>query len=110
MGAGGYPRLVEGRVRPMYEELKHRCAEERLARPMVAYGYFRSFSEGDTLVVQHGGRDFSFPFPRQKNPPHLCIGDYFRKAAEGGDVAGFFVATIGGRLGAAGKEMTAAHR
>ena len=110
MEAEEYRRLVEGTVRPMYEELKHRCAEERLARPMVAYGYFRSFSEDDTLVVQHGGRDFSFPFPRQKNPPHLCIADYFRTAAEGGDVTGFFVATIGERFGQAAKELFEANR
>ena len=60
--------------------------------------------------MQHGGRDFSFPFPRQKNPPHLCIADYFRTAAEGGDVTGFFVATIGERFGQAARELFEANR
>ena len=110
MDAEEYRRLVEGTVKPMYEELKRRCVEEKLSRPMVAYGYFRCHSEGDTLVVQHDGRDFPFPFPRQKNPPHLCIADYFRTAAEGGDVVGFFVATIGERFGQATRELFEANR
>jgi 5-methyltetrahydrofolate--homocysteine methyltransferase len=110
MEAGEYRRLIEGTVRPMYETLTHRCAEEKLARPMVAYGYFRCFSEDDTLVVEHEGRTFRFPFPRQKNPPHLCIADYFRAAKEGGDVAGFFVATIGERFGQAARELFEADR
>ena len=68
MEAEEYRRLVEGTVKPMYERLKRQCAEERLSRPMVAYGYFRCFSEDDTLVVRHDGRDYAFPFPRQKDP------------------------------------------
>jgi len=110
MEAEEYRRLVEETVRPMYEKLKHQCVEEGLSRPMVAYGYFRCFSEDDTLVVQHDGRDYAFPFPRQKNPPHLCIADYFRTTAEGGDIAGFFVATIGERFGQATRELFEANR
>ncbi len=83
----------------MYEELKRRGVEEKLLAPKVAYGWFRAFAEGDTLVVEHDGRSWPFPFPRQKDPPHLCIADYFRTREEGGDVAGFFVATIGERIG-----------
>ena len=79
-------------------KLKRQCVEESLSRPMVAYGYFRCFSEDDTLVVRHEGRDYPFPFPRQKSPPHLCIADYFRTTAEGGDITGFFVATVGDRF------------
>jgi 5-methyltetrahydrofolate--homocysteine methyltransferase len=110
MEAEEYRRLVEETVKPMYEKLKHQCVEEGLSRPMVATGYFRCFSEDDTLVVQDGGRDYAFPFPRQKTPPHLCIADYFRTAAEGGDIAGFFVATIGERFGQATRELFEANR
>jgi 5-methyltetrahydrofolate--homocysteine methyltransferase len=110
MEAEEYRRLVEETVRPMYEKLKRQCVEEELSRPMVAYGYFRCFSEDDTLVVQHGGRDYAFPFPRQKDPPHLCIADYFRTTAEGGDIAGFFVATIGERFSQATRELFEANR
>lgn len=110
MAAEEYRRLVEETVKPMYENLKRQCVEENLSRPMVAYGYFRCFSEDDTLVVQHEGRDYAFPFPRQTNPPHLCIADYFRTTAEGGDIAGFFVATIGERFGQATRELFEANR
>ncbi len=110
MGAEEYRRLVEEAVRPMYEDLKRRCAEEKLARPKVAYGYFPCYSQGDTLVVRHEGRDFPFPFPRQTNPPHLCIADYFRTKEEGGDITGFFVATVGERFGQAARELFEGNR
>ena len=99
LDADAYKRLVEETVRPTYEALKQRCLDEGLLDPKVAYGYFPCRSEGDAVVVTEGSREHVFRFPRQKEPPHLCIADYFRTAAEGGDVAGFFVATIGDRIG-----------
>ena len=109
-GAEEYRRLVEETVRPLYERLKLRCRDENLSRPKVAYGYFRCFSDDDTLVVSHEGRDFVFPFPRQKDPPHLCIADYFRTAEEGGDIAGFFVATVGERFAQATRDLFEGNR
>jgi len=105
MTAEAYAEIVREKVRPMYEELKRRGVAEGILRPRVAYGWFRCRSEGDTLVVEHDGRSFPFPFPRQKDPPHLCIADYFRSRGEGGDVAGFFVATIGEEMGRATREL-----
>jgi 5-methyltetrahydrofolate--homocysteine methyltransferase len=110
MTAEGYAGLVREKVRPLYEELKRRGVEDGLLRPKVAYGWFRAFAEGDALVVEHEGRSFSFPFPRQKSPPHLCIADYFRTRGEGGDVAGFFVATIGEEIGKAAQELFGSDR
>jgi 5-methyltetrahydrofolate--homocysteine methyltransferase len=105
-----YSALIRERVRPMYEEMKARAAREGLLAPAVAYGWFRCFSEGDTLVVEHEGRSIPFPFPRQGAPPRLCIADYFRTRREGGDVAGFFVATVGDRIGPAARELFGADR
>jgi 5-methyltetrahydrofolate--homocysteine methyltransferase len=105
MTAEEYAGLVRDTVRPLYESLKLRGVEEGLLRPKVAYGYFRAFAQGDTLLVEHGGRTYPFPFPRQKSPPHLCIADYFRTREEGDDVAGFFVATIGEEIGRAAREL-----
>jgi 5-methyltetrahydrofolate--homocysteine methyltransferase len=105
MTAEAYADLVREKVRPMYEELKRRGVAEGILAPKVAYGWFRCFSEGDTLVVEHEGRSFPFPFPRQKNPPHLCIADYFRRRDEGGDVTGFFVATIGEEMARATRDL-----
>ncbi len=110
MTSEAYAELVRGKVRPIYEELKRRGVAEGLLAPKVAYGWFRCFADGDTLAVEHGGRDFRFPFPRQKAPPHLCIADYFRTEREGGDVAGFFVATIGEEMGRAARDLFDANR
>ncbi|GAB4243218.1 MAG: methionine synthase [Deltaproteobacteria bacterium] len=110
LAAAAYEELVREKVRPMYEELKRRGVEDRLLAPKVAWGWFRAFAEGDTLVVKHDGRSFAFPFPRQKNPPHLCIADYFRSREEGGDVAGFFVATIGEEMARATRELFTSDR
>ena len=110
MTAEAYEELVRKKVRPMYEELKRRGVEENILAPKVAYGWFRAFAEGDTLVVEHDGRSWHFPFPRQKNPPHLCIADYFRTEEEGGDVAGFFVATIGEEMARATRELFTSDR
>ena len=110
MTAEAYEELVRGKVRPMYEELKRRGQEESILAPKVAYGWFRAFAEGDTLAVEHDGRAWRFPFPRQKNPPHLCISDYFRTREEGGDVAGFFVATIGEEMARATRELFTSDR
>lgn len=110
MTAQEYEALILERVRPMYEEMKARALAERLLEPAVAYGWFRCFSEGDTLVVEHEGRALPFRFPRQSVPPHLCIADYFRTREEGGDVAGFFVATVGDRIGPAARELFGADR
>ncbi len=110
LSAEAYEELVREKVLPIYENLKLRGIEENLLSPKVAYGWFRCFAEGDALVVEHGGSSWRFGFPRQKIPPHLCIADYFRTEAEGGDVAGFFVATIGEKMSRATQEMFASDR
>ncbi len=105
MTAEAYSELVREKVRPMYEELKTRALTQGILKPRAAYGWFRCFSEGDTLVVEHEGRSFPFPFPRQKSPPGLCIADYFRGRDDGGDVAGFFVVTVGEEIARATREL-----
>jgi len=95
MGADEYRGLIEGKVRPLYAEFRRRAVEERLVQPKVAYGYFRCWSRGETLFVQDGGTVHEFGFPRRAEPPRICIADFFKTEAEGGDVAGFFVVTIG---------------
>jgi len=99
MSAEEYSRLLQEQVHPMYEKMKEQVIREQLLAPAVTYGWFRCFSDGDTLIVEHEGRSFAFTFPRQSAPPGLCVADYFRTQDEGGDVAGFFVATIGSRIG-----------
>ena len=105
MSADEYRDLIEGKVRPLYEKLKGRMIEHGLVRPKVAYGYFPCRSEGDVLQVEHDGRELAFPFPRQAEPPNLCIADFFKTREEGGDVAAFFVVTLGSESGEAARKL-----
>ena len=95
MAADDYATLMRDKVLPLYEELKRKGISEQLLQPKVAYGYFRCHSEGNTLMVDHDGKSYPFDFPRRGTAPHLCIADFYKSEAEGGDVVGFFVVTIG---------------
>lgn len=95
MSADDYAKLIEEKVRPLYAEFRRRAVEERLVQPKVAYGYFRCWSCGESVFVEDGGTVHEFAFPRRAEPPRLCIADFFKTEAEGGDIAGFFVVTIG---------------
>ena len=110
LSADEYDALIEGTVQPIYDGLVSRALEDGLVRPRVAYGYFRCFSEGDAVHVLDGGATRVFRFPRQAESPHLCIADYFKTAAEGGDVAGFFVVTIGEEIGREARALYEANR
>ena len=99
LSAADYEKILAEKVRPLYARLQHESLREGLLQPQAAYGYFRCYSRGDEVVVCDGGREFVFGFPRQAEPPHLCIADFFKTEAEGGDIAGFFIVTIGARLG-----------
>ena len=100
-----YVELTRNTVMPLYEGLKERALKEGLLQPKAAYGYFRCYSKGDTVFVEDGDQIMAFEFPRQQSPPHLCIADYYRSREEGGDVAAFFVVTIGDRIAAETKRL-----
>ncbi len=100
-----YVELTRTTVRPLYEQLKERSLAEGLLQPKAAYGYFRCYSEGNTVFVEAGGETLDFDFPRQQAAPHLCIADYYRSRQEGGDVAAFFVVTIGDQIAAETKKL-----
>ena len=99
MGAGEYDALISGTVRPLYEKLKERSIVEGWLQPKISYGYFPCHAKDNVLLVEAEGKEHSFTFPRQGEAPFLCIADYFKSAAEGGDVAGFFVVSIGAKIG-----------
>ena len=105
LGADDYRRLIDDEVLPHYASLKERAVSERLIQPRVAYGYFPCFRSGDAVEVCDGDRSWTFAFPRRDEPPHLCISDYFRTREEGGDVAAFFVVTIGERMAEATRAL-----
>ncbi|MDP6490494.1 MAG: dihydropteroate synthase [Kiritimatiellia bacterium] len=98
MSAEEYKALVDGEVIPLYEKMKRRAVEDQLVQPRVAYGYYRCYSEGNSLFIEDEGTMYEFPFPRQAEPPYLSIPSFFKDEKAGGDVAGFFVVTIGPRI------------
>jgi len=99
MGVDEYQELIANTVQPLYQELQDRALAEGLIQPRVTYGYFPCYSQGNTLCVEVDGAIHEFSFPRQAEAPYLCIADYFKTEAEGGDVAGFFIVTTGDRMG-----------
>lgn len=102
MGKSEYDELVESQVRPKYNELKRIVKVEKLFAPQAVYGYFHARGEGDAVWVDHEGRELRFDFPRRADQPRLCIADFFRPD---GDVAGFFVVTMGNAAATRGREI-----
>ena len=103
-----YETLNRETVLPLYARLKDQALAEGWLQPAVSYGYFDCCSEGEQLLVSSSAGDKIFSFPRQSGAPGLCIADYFRTAAEGGDKVGFFVVTIGDKLAVKTQELYAA--
>ena len=100
-----YQTLTNDTVIPIYENLKRRGIDEKLVQPKVTYGYYKCYSKDNSVIVQDGEQTYEFEFPRQDFAPNLCISDFFKSEADGGDIAGFFVVTIGETIGAAAKEL-----
>ncbi|MHC5179144.1 MAG: methionine synthase [Planctomycetota bacterium] len=105
MGADEYKTLVNETVLPIYQDLKKQGIGEKLIQPKVTYGYFKCFSRDNSVFVEDDGQVYEFAFPRQDFAPNLCIADFFKPEKAGGDIASFFVVTIGEAIGAAAKEL-----
>ena len=105
MSADEYNTLVNDTVIPIYEGLKKRGIDEKLIQPKVTYGYFKCHSRDNSVIVQDEEGEYEFEFPRQDFDPGLCISDFFKPEKDGGDIAGFFVVTIGEAIGEAAKEL-----
>jgi 5-methyltetrahydrofolate--homocysteine methyltransferase len=95
-----YDALVDERVRPVLDELKQRCIDERLLTPRAVYGYFPCRSQGNDLIVYKEDQTTEwvrFHFPRQDHGRHLCISDFFAAVDEDRiDVLPVQIVTMGG--------------
>ena len=93
-----YQLLVREKVRPIYQELKRRSAQEKLLAPKVVYGYYECQSEGNDLIVYDQGKEVRFTFPRQPAGKHLCLADFFAPRESGRmDTVAFHLVTVGRR-------------
>jgi 5-methyltetrahydrofolate--homocysteine methyltransferase len=104
-----YQAFVAEHVRPVYEELKTRCAREGLLIPKVVYGYFQcQSSRNDLIVYQDDGKTerTRFTFPRQPAGKNLCLADYFASVDSGRmDIVAFHLVTMGRRASGYSQEL-----
>jgi 5-methyltetrahydrofolate--homocysteine methyltransferase len=129
-----YERLLDEKVRPVFEQLKAGALAEKLLTPKVVYGYFPVQAQGDDLVVYHveefagctcGAHGSSarlqpsgkprewlrFNFPRQNTRRRLCVADFFRPAESGEyDVLGVQLVTVGERASDVAQELFRANK
>jgi 5-methyltetrahydrofolate--homocysteine methyltransferase len=69
-------------VKSLYENLKNEFLDKNIFAPIVLYGYFPCKSKDTKLLIYDQERQniiATFDFPRQGQPPHRCIADYFKK-------------------------------
>ena len=112
-----YEELVETEGRPRLRHWLDRVHTEALVEPAVVYGYWPCHSEGDTLVLgdpEDPSREVTrFTFPRQTRDRRLCLADFFRDAqeaaAEGPDVIGLQLVTMGSVVAEATAKLFAAN-
>lgn len=94
-----YVRFIEEKVRPVFDYWKQRSIDEKLLIPKVVYGYFPCQSDGNDLIVYHDDartERLRFHFPRQAQPPYLCLSDFFASVDSGRmDILGAHVVTVG---------------
>ena len=109
-----YRSFIKEQVRPIYYELAKSCAHEGILRPRGSYGFWRCFTEGDSLVLldpeDESNEVARFDFPRQEAKQSLCIADYFRKDPEALDTVALQVVTIGQEASDVAREWFAEDR
>jgi 5-methyltetrahydrofolate--homocysteine methyltransferase len=90
----------KARLRPLLRERLEEAKASGLLTPAMVYGYFAANSDGNDVVLwsdESRAEELSrFGFPRQGEPPYLCIADFFRSAQSGDkDYAAFHIVTMG---------------
>ncbi|CAM3971553.1 methionine synthase [Alicyclobacillus pomorum] len=84
----------------MVEELTEMVERDGGIQAHAAYRFFPAQADGDTVLVYDPADARTvlerFHFPRQANPPHLCLADFLRPVASGEmDYIALFTVTAG---------------
>ncbi len=89
------------RVRALFRQQLAKARQEDLLVPQVVYGYFPVNADGNDVIVwtdeSRATERMRFGFPRQPQPPFLCIADFFRPVGDP-DYAAFHIVTMGERV------------
>jgi 5-methyltetrahydrofolate--homocysteine methyltransferase len=99
-----YSEIVEQELKPTLEALQREVLEAGWLEALIVYGYFPVASEGNDLVVfdlvDPDRETARLRFPRQAEPPYLCLADYFLpREADRRDLVAFQVVSSGARAG-----------
>jgi 5-methyltetrahydrofolate--homocysteine methyltransferase len=112
-----YEELVETEGRPRLRRLLDEILTSDLADFGVSYGYWRCYSQGNSLVLLAEGSEREaarMHFPRQSTSRRLCVADFFRDQDEariaGPDIVAMQLVTVGKRLAQAVKQLFHADR
>jgi 5-methyltetrahydrofolate--homocysteine methyltransferase len=94
-----YKAWTQREVKPILTRLLKQVEAEEILQPQAIYGYWRCYSEGDSVVLldEQGEKEVArFAFPRQDREGGLCIADFFRdRTSNDRDVIGLQVVTMG---------------
>lgn len=83
--------------------------------PQLVYGYFHANADGDDVVIwtdeTRTKETTRFRFPRQTEPPWLCIADFFKPVADTSpDIAAFHIVSMGSAVSEATQSLFAEDR
>jgi 5-methyltetrahydrofolate--homocysteine methyltransferase len=114
-----YKAWARTELRPILARISDIAIRENILVPQAAYGYWRCAAQGNDVILfdETGRREIArFPFPRQNKEGGLCIADFFRDVddpgldADGRDVIGLQLVTMGRRASEAAREWFADNR
>ncbi len=101
----------KARIRPKLREQLASAKASGILVPQVVYGYFPANADGNDIVIWKDEDRTSeltrFSYPRQSEPPHLCIADFF--ATDRPDYAAFHIVTMGEAISERAAELFAAN-
>jgi 5-methyltetrahydrofolate--homocysteine methyltransferase len=88
-------------LRARAEELLRLAVKHGWLRPAGKYRFFPAQADGDAILIYDPNQPDRllerFDFPRQTEPPHLCLADFLRPGESGEmDYVGFLAVTAGG--------------
>ena len=103
------------RIRPVLRTQLAEATASGILVPQVVYGWFAANAEGDDVVIWKDASRTSewlrFSFPRQPEPPFLCIADFVRSVESGDeDHVAFHIVTMGAAVSERTAELFAADR
>jgi 5-methyltetrahydrofolate--homocysteine methyltransferase len=108
-----YKSWANAEVKPIMRRILELAEKDDILRPQAVYGFWRCYSEGDSVVLFDDKEKevARFTFPRQAREGGLCIADFFRDStANEFDVIGLQVVTMGQHASEVAREWFADNR